>query len=92
MSKKVYSLTSVSSNLIGPYSLADLIKHKMDKNTKQSGIYVWGVLHNNKYYPLYVGKGRNICERLFQLTAPTRKAGFRASQTHLCKPKVQFSE
>jgi hypothetical protein len=66
MSKKVYSLTSVSSNLIGPYSLADLIKHKMDKNTKQSGIYVWGVLHNNKYYPLYVGKGRNICERLFQ--------------------------
>jgi len=27
-----------------------------------------------------------------QVTAPTQKAGFRASQTHLCKPKVQFSE
>jgi len=26
------------------------------------------------------------------VTAPTQKAGFRASQTHLCKPKVQFSE
>ena len=26
------------------------------------------------------------------ITAPTQKAGFRASQTHLCKPKVQFSE
>jgi len=26
------------------------------------------------------------------VTVPTQKAGFRASQTHLCKPKVQFSE
>ncbi len=26
------------------------------------------------------------------ITAPTQKAGFRASQTVLCKPKVQFSE
>jgi hypothetical protein len=25
-------------------------------------------------------------------TAPTQKAGFGASQTHLSKPKVQFSE
>ena len=27
-----------------------------------------------------------------RITAPTQKAGFRAPQTHLCKPKVQFSE
>jgi hypothetical protein len=66
MAKKVSPTPITSSGLIGPYSLADLIKHKMDKNTKHSGVYVWGVLHKTTYYPIYVGKGGNICERLFQ--------------------------
>ena len=26
------------------------------------------------------------------ITAPAQKAGLRTPQTHLCKPKVQFSE
>lgn len=52
--------------LKGPYSLKDLVNLNMNKNTKQAGIYIWGVKHNAKYYPIYVGKGINICERLFQ--------------------------
>lgn len=66
MAKTYSSINSASSCLNGPFSLSDLIKHKMNKNTKHSGVYVWGVLHKNKYYPIYVGKGSNICERLFQ--------------------------
>lgn len=38
----------------------------MNKNTIYSGIYIWSVFHNTKYYPMYVGKGSNICEILFQ--------------------------
>lgn len=60
------SINTALSGLYGPYSLQDLINHKMNKNTKHSGIYVWGVIYKKKYYPIYVGKGRNICERLFQ--------------------------
>ena len=66
MAKNVSSINSALSGLNGPYSLKDLISQKMNKNTKQSGIYVWGVLHQKKYYPIYVGEGQNICERLFQ--------------------------
>jgi hypothetical protein len=35
---------------------------------------------------------KNIGQERQPVTAPTQKAGFRASQTHLCKPKVQCSE
>ena len=66
MAQKSSSIISSSSGLVGPYSLPDLIRLKLNKNTIYAGIYIWGVLHNAKYYPMYVGKGRNICERLFQ--------------------------
>jgi len=50
----------------GPYSLSDLIKKGFSKNTRFSGIYMWGVKVNGIYYPMYVGKARHIVERLFQ--------------------------
>jgi hypothetical protein len=34
----------------------------------------------------------NLNKKAKPLTAPNQKARFPASQTHLCKPKVQFSE
>jgi len=66
MTNNVSSIKGSISGLQGPYSLQDLINQKMNKSTKHSGIYIWGVMHQHKYYPIYVGKGRNICERLFQ--------------------------
>jgi hypothetical protein len=66
MATHISSIDTSLLGLNGPYSLHDLINHKMNKNTKHSGIYVWGVNYKRKYYPIYVGKGRNICERLFQ--------------------------
>jgi hypothetical protein len=66
MTKICLTPMSRTSGLYGPYSLPCLAKLNLNKNTLYSGIYVWGVFHNAKYYPLYVGKGKNICERLFQ--------------------------
>jgi len=60
------STNVITSNLQGPYSLNDLIFNKFCKDTKFSGIYMWGVKFNSAYYPIYVGKAENICERIFQ--------------------------
>jgi len=35
---------------------------------------------------------KNEIKKTEPLTAPTQKAGFRVPKTHLCKPKVQYSE
>jgi hypothetical protein len=53
-------------NLNGPHSLLALKNNKFNKNSKCAGIYLWGVEHNSIYFPIYVGKGKNIIERLFQ--------------------------
>jgi len=51
----------------GPYDIESLRKNvNFTKKTKNSGIYVWGVKYESRYYPVYVGKSENICERIFQ--------------------------
>jgi len=55
-----------SPNLLGPYSIADLCNNGFNKKKTCSGIYLWGVKVGSTYYPLYVGKSRNISERIFQ--------------------------
>lgn len=61
----------------GPFSLDDLKTNKICKANGVSGVYVWGVNHNNKYIPLYVGKGKNIHERIFQHISRWRGGEYR---------------
>src|SRR4051812_2585666 len=66
----------MQKDFVGPYSLEDLIKndiHKSWQDIKEdggaivpSGIYMWGVKVDSNYFPIYVGKSRNIPERIFQ--------------------------
>ena len=49
------------------YSLEELIKQNINKETKISGIYIWGVqISETKYIPLYVGKARKIPQRIIE--------------------------
>ncbi|MCE1169025.1 MAG: hypothetical protein LWX70_13120 [Sphingobacteriia bacterium] len=59
------------------HSLADLKKYKIAKSNGVNGIYLWGVFHNNRYIPLYVGKGRNVHERIFQQISRWRGGEYR---------------
>lgn len=63
--------------MTGPYNIADLKKHSVMKSNGVSGIYLWGVIHNNRYIPLYVGKGRNVHERIFQHISRWRGGEYR---------------
>ncbi|HTC01071.1 MAG TPA: GIY-YIG nuclease family protein [Ferruginibacter sp.] len=52
--------------MTGPLTICDLKTKCIKKSNGVSGIYLWGVKHNDQYIPLYVGKSRNIHERIFQ--------------------------
>lgn len=54
------------SYIHGPYSLNDMNKNGFNKKTVFAGIYVWGLQHSSNYFPMYVGRDDNVCERLFQ--------------------------
>lgn len=60
-----------------PFSLDDLKTNKICKANGVSGVYLWGVKHNNKYIPLYVGKGENVHERIFQHISRWRGGEYR---------------
>jgi hypothetical protein len=47
------------------------------KSNGVSGIYLWGVYHDNRYIPIYVGKGRNVHERIFQHISRWRGGEYR---------------
>lgn len=59
------------------YSIPKLKTADIKKSNGISGIYLWGVKNNNKYIPLYVGKGRNIHERIFQHISRWRGGEYR---------------
>lgn len=47
--------------------LADIpLKSNVEKIEKKQGVYVWGYYDKNQFIPLYVGKSRNIFERIIQ--------------------------
>src|SRR5665213_1972135 len=41
-------------------------KDSVGKSQKKKGVYLWGYYDNNTFIPLYVGKSRNIHERIIQ--------------------------
>lgn len=44
-----------------------LLDSNFSKQTKVKGIYIWGYAdNNNKFIPIYVGKSRNVFERILQ--------------------------
>jgi hypothetical protein len=61
----------------GPFSISDLKTNDICKSNGVSGVYLWGVKHNNKYIPLYVGKGKNVYERIFQHISRWRGGEYR---------------
>lgn len=60
-----------------PISLSGLKTNNICKANGVSGVYIWGVKHNNKYIPLYVGKGKNVHERIFQHVSRWRGGEYR---------------
>ena len=55
---------NVASLCLNKPPLAD---SSFSKKTKLKGIYIWGYADNhNKFIPIYVGKSRNIFERILQ--------------------------
>jgi len=50
----------------GIYSLDNLKTKSINKKNGENGIYLWGVKNGSRYISLYVGKDRNIHERIFQ--------------------------
>lgn len=52
--------------MIGIYTIEDLKKHNIQKMNGKGGIYLWGVKHNDRYIPIYVGSHGNIHEGIFQ--------------------------
>jgi hypothetical protein len=61
----------------GPFSISDLKLNNVSKSNGVSGVYLWGVKHKNKYIPLYVGKGKNVHERIFQHISRWRGGEYR---------------
>jgi hypothetical protein len=61
----------------GPFSLQELKTNNICKSNGVSGIYIWGVKYFNEYIPLYVGKGRNVHERIFQHLSRWRGGEYR---------------
>ena len=59
------------------FSLDNLKERNIAKSNGVSGIYLWGVVHNKRYIPLYVGKGRNVHERIFQHISRWRGGEYR---------------
>jgi hypothetical protein len=58
-------------------NIDDFKKHPITKRNGVSGIYLWGVKHQNRYIPLNVGKGANIHERIFQHLSRWRGGEYR---------------
>jgi hypothetical protein len=63
--------------MTGPFNIDDLKTHSITKSKGVSGIYLWGVYHANRYIPIYVGKGRNVNERIFQHISRWRGGEYR---------------
>ena len=61
----------------GPFSISDLKLNNISKSNGVSGVYLWGVKLKNEYIPLYVGKGKNIHERIFQHISRWRGGEYR---------------
>ncbi len=61
----------------GIFNLDGLKNNSISKKSGTNGIYLWGVKNGSRYIPLYVGKGRNIHERIFQHLSRWRGGEYR---------------
>jgi hypothetical protein len=71
------------------YNLGLLEKQSISKKNGNQGIYLWGVKLGSRYIPLYVGKGRNIHERIFQHLCRWRGGEYRVpAWDEIINPKL----